>query len=123
MQPWLTHASNGKGWIRHDTEAFLVINTRLEHLHEHMSKSQDRRIGVSCDLLIASCFVGTFDQQALLEPGSAPDESDEVGCVDGTPPLLGGLDELERHRHAGRPRSGPLGDPLPKADGGEGRLD
>src|SRR5829696_8196995 len=43
MQPWLTHASNGKGWIRHDAEAFLVINTRLEHLHEHMSKSQDRR--------------------------------------------------------------------------------
>jgi hypothetical protein len=54
MQPWLTHASNGKGWIRHNAEAFLVINTPLEHLHEHMSNSQDRRIGVSCDLLIAS---------------------------------------------------------------------
>src|SRR5512132_4721992 len=37
MQPWLTHASNGKGWIRHDAEAFSSSNTHLEHLHEHIA--------------------------------------------------------------------------------------
>lgn len=36
---------------------------------------------MSCDLLIAYLFVGTFDQEAFLEPGSAPDESDEVGAL------------------------------------------
>jgi hypothetical protein len=36
---------------------------------------------VSCDLLIACLFVGTFDQEALLEPGAAPDERDEVGAL------------------------------------------
>jgi hypothetical protein len=46
-----------------------------------------------------------------------------VGCVDGAPPVLGGLDELERHGDAGGPGAGSLGDPLAEPDGGEGRLD
>ena len=46
-----------------------------------------------------------------------------MGCVDGAPAGLGGLDQLERHRDAGGPGAGALGDPLAQPDGGEGRLD
>jgi hypothetical protein len=58
-------------------------------------------------------------ERMLVCAGS--DQRDEVGRIDGSPPLLGGLDELERHRHAGGPGTGALGDPLPEPDGGEGR--
>ena len=34
------------------------------------------RIGVSCDLLITSQVVGSFDELALLEPGAGADECD-----------------------------------------------
>ena len=37
--------------------------------------------------------------------------------------MLGGLDEFERHRDTGGPRSRSLRDPLAESDGGEGRLD
>lgn len=44
-------------------------------------------------------IVGSFDEFALLECGSGPDEGNEVGCVDGAgmPPidrfeLAGGID-------------------------------
>ncbi len=47
----------------------------------------------------------TFDQDAALETGSGADEGDQVGRVNGAPAFLGGLDELERHRQRGRPRS------------------
>ena len=80
-------------------------------------------MGVSGGLLVTSWFVGSFDQQAFVEAGSGADECDEVGCVDRAPSGLGGLDELERHRDAGGPRAGSLGDPLPQPDGGEGRLE
>lgn len=36
------------------------------------------------------------DGFAVFEGGSGADEGDEVGRVDGAPPLLGGFDELER---------------------------
>jgi hypothetical protein len=39
---------------------------------------------------------------AVGEAGSGADEGDEVGRVHRTPPGLGGFDELERHRQAGR---------------------
>jgi hypothetical protein len=35
--------------------------------------------------------VPALDQQAAFETGSGADEGDEVGCVDGSPPLLCGL--------------------------------
>jgi len=37
---------------------------------------------------------GALDQLAAFEAGSGADEGDEVGCVHGPPPSLGGLDEL-----------------------------
>jgi hypothetical protein len=30
--------------------------------------------------------VGSFDQEAFLEPDAGADEGDQVGCVDGAPP-------------------------------------
>lgn len=44
-------------------------------------------------------------------------------CVDGTPSGWCGLDELERHRDAGGPGAGALGDPLPEPEGRERALD
>ena len=78
---------------------------------------------MSRDLLITSYFVGSFDELALLEPGSRADQGDEVGCVDGAPAGLCGLDELERHCDAGGSSARALGDSLPKSHGGEGGLD
>jgi hypothetical protein len=42
---------------------------------------------------------------AVGEAGSGADEGDEVGRVRRTPPVLGGFDERERHRQAGRARA------------------
>lgn len=61
--------------------------------------------------------VVSVDEDTFLEASSGADESDEVGCVDRTPPGLSGLDELERYRDPGRRGAGALGDRLPKADG------
>ena len=36
------------------------------------------------------------------EHGTGADEGDQVWGVDGAPAVLGGLDELERHRQPGR---------------------
>ena len=55
--------------------------------------------------------------------GAGADEGDEVGCVDGAPAALGGLDELERHGDADSAGAGSLGDPLAEPDRGEGGLD
>jgi len=87
------------------------------------SNSQDLWIGVLRDLLIASCFVGSFDEFAVDEGRASTDESDQVGCVHRAPAGLGGLHELERHRDPGGPRAGAFGDALSQPDGGEGRLD
>jgi hypothetical protein len=51
-----------------------------------------------------------FDELAAFEAGAGAHQGDEVGCVDRAPPVLGGLDELERHRKAGGLGAGPLGD-------------
>ena len=66
-----------------------------------VSGRQHLPIGVSCDLLVSSGFVGSFEEFPLLEVGAGADESDEVRCVDRAPAGLCGLDELERHRDAG----------------------
>ena len=46
--------------------------------------------------------VGSFYELAVDEPGSGADEGDQVRAVDRAPAVLGGLDELERHREPGR---------------------
>ncbi len=46
-------------------------------------------------------FVGSFEEFAVVECGAGADEGEEVGCVDGAPPGLGGVEELERHRDTG----------------------
>ncbi len=55
--------------------------------------------------------------------GPGADERDEVGCVDGAPAFLGGLDQLECHGDPGGLGAGPLGDLGPLPDRGEGQLD
>ncbi len=44
---------------------------------------------------------GAFDEVSSFEAGSGTGEGDEVGCVDGPPPLLGGLGELQGHGEGG----------------------
>src|SRR5665648_1008489 len=68
-------------------------------------------------------WVFAFDELAVFEAGPGSDEGDQVWCVHGAPPALGGFDELERHRDAGGFGPGALGDLGAVADGGEGRLD
>lgn len=46
---------------------------------------QNLWIGVSCDLLVTSGLVGSFDELAVDEGGAGADERDEVRCVDRTP--------------------------------------
>src|SRR6266571_3348079 len=65
----------------------------------------------------------SFDEAALVEPGAGAGERDEVGRVDRPPPLLGGLDELERHGQAGGLRARAFRHLRPVTDGGERRLD
>jgi hypothetical protein len=48
-----------------------------------------------------SWFVGSFDEDAVLELRADPDQRDEVGGIDGTPAVLCRLDEFERHRDPG----------------------
>ena len=74
-------------------------------------------------MVVLGLFVVAFDEVAVLERRAGADERDEVWCVDGTPPGLGGLDELERHRDPGGAGAGSLGDPLPQPHGGEGGLE
>jgi len=60
-------------------------------------------IACSCGFLIASWFVAvvvglfvvSFDQDAVGKGRAGADECDELGCVDGTPPGLRVLDELD----------------------------
>ena len=66
--------------------------------------------------------VGSFDELAGFEAGPGADEGDEVGCVDRPPAVLGGFDELERHRQSGGSRTRALGDLGAVPDGREGRL-
>ena len=47
--------------------------------------------------------VGSFDEFAALEGGAGADEGDQVRAVDRAPAVLGGLDELERHRQSRGP--------------------
>lgn len=69
---------------------------------------------MSGDLLIASCFVGSF-QDALLERGSGLDACDKVGRVHCPPTGLCGLDQPERHRDAGGAGAGSLEAPYAAA--------
>lgn len=63
--------------------------------------------------------LGAFDEAAAFEAGSGADEGDEVGCVHGPPPWLGGLDELEDHGECGGAGAGASGDLGPQAHGRE----
>ncbi len=101
-----------------------------EYSDNSISASDARKRGIvktcgsacSRDLLITSLLIssGRSTSLPLSNAGAGADEGDEVGCVDGAPAGLGGLDELERHRDPGGPGAGSLGDPLPQPDGGEG---
>jgi len=67
--------------------------------------------------------VGPFYELAVDERGASSDERHEMWAVDCAPAVLGGLDELERHGQARRPRAGAAGDFRAVSDGGEGGLD
>jgi hypothetical protein len=68
-------------------------------------------------------FVGSFDELAGVERGAGADERDEMGCVDRAPAGVGGLDELECHRHPRYSRARTAGDLGLVPDGREGRFD
>src|SRR3954464_7123826 len=67
--------------------------------------------------------VGSFYELAVDERSAGAHEGDQVWTVHGAPAVLGGFDELERHRQPGRSRPGPAGDLRAVPDGGEGGLD
>ena len=71
---------------------------------------------------LASSTPAAFNALAAFEAGPGADERDEVGCVDGAPAFLGGLDQLECQGDPGGLGAGPLGDLGPVPDRGEGRL-
>jgi hypothetical protein len=62
-----------------------------------------------------------FTELAAFEAGPGADERDEVGCVDGAPAFLGGVDQLECRGDPGGLGAGPIGDLGPVPDRGEGR--
>ena len=66
--------------------------------------------GVSRSLSIISRFVWLLDELSVDEGRSSVEQGDQVGCVEGAPPILGRFDELERHRQARRPGAGSFGD-------------
>ena len=91
-------------------KAFPPRSTQPEPLR--LDTYQDRR-SVDEDLLGGFGlwgFVGSFDELAVDEQGARADERDQMGGVDRAPPVLGGLDQLERHRQPGRTGSGTAGD-------------
>lgn len=51
-----------------------------------------------------------FDEFAVVECRSGSDEGDQLWCVDGSPPGLGGFDELERHGQTGGAGTGAVSD-------------
>lgn len=65
---------------------------------------------------------GAFDEPTAFEAGTRPDEGDEVGCVHGSPSLLGGFEELDAHGQGGGAGAGLVGDLGSQADRGEGGL-
>src|SRR5665647_2434156 len=68
--------------------------------------------GCSGGCLGGECGGFTFEEFALLEACAGADQGDQVGCVDRAPAVLGGLDELERHRDPGGSGARALGDAL-----------
>jgi hypothetical protein len=64
--------------------------------------------------------IDALDQDAAFEACACAGQGDEMGCVDGTPPLLGGLNELERHGQASRAAVRSFGDAGAMSHGGEG---
>lgn len=77
-------------------------------------KRNSHRCGSACharlagDPLIRRCVRRACLSRIWRPRGPEP----RGGGVDGTPAGLRGLDEIERHRDSGGPRSGSLGDPL-----------
>ncbi len=63
-------------------------------------------MGRGAVLVVLGVVVGAFDELAVLERRAGSDEGDQMGGVDGSPPALGGLHELEGHRDAGGPDDG-----------------
>jgi len=64
---------------------------------------------VSCGARVTACwFVGSFDENAVLELRAGTELRDEVGGIDGTPAVLCRLEEFERHRDSGAREAGPL---------------
>ena len=104
-----------RGWNPAEREA--QARARAQGKYERDQRTADRP---GAGLLI---LVGSFDELAVDEGGASADEGDQVRCVDHPSALLSGFDQLERHRDAGGPAAGALGDPGPQPDGREGRLD
>ncbi len=60
---------------------------------------------------------------AVFELDADPDQGDQLGAVELTPPILGGVEELVGHDQAAASSAGALGDSSAEPHGGECRLD
>jgi hypothetical protein len=94
----------------------------VAELEEESSRPVDRLPACSRGGFLI-LLAGSLDKGPLLEYCAGADKSDEVGSVDGSPALLGRLDELERHRQRRRTRAGALGHPRAEPYRRERRLD
>ena len=77
---------------------------RSGRLRGHRHEGEQSSRPVDEDLLGGfglGVVVGSFDELAVDERGAGADERDQVRGVDRAPAVLGGLDELERHRQPG----------------------
>lgn len=62
---------------------------------------------------------GSLDHDAGVEDGARSDQGNQVRSVDGSPPFLRGLEQLEDHHQSGRPRAGTFGHAGLESDGCE----
>ena len=119
---WGCHcATSWTGWTGRSREARIAHNPRLV---TSVLVASPGAIVKTCGSRSLCCgvdglAVGSFDELAGLETGAGADERDEVGCVDRPPAVLGGFDELERHRQPGGARTRALGDLGAVPDGRE----
>ncbi len=139
--PISIHPSSGAGWAPpHNRQSSRAFNASswLDHHWLQTGQSADRmhaivraadepsacgpRGAIVKSRVLSGSLSGIL-HDTVFEDLSFDDEGDLVVAAEPSPPLGGGLGELEHHRQAGPTGSAPLGFAVPEADGGEGRLD
>ncbi len=83
------HTQGQQQWVPNDFIDIVALPVPAVYCDVVVRNCQDLWIGVLRDLLISCLVVGSFDEFALLEPGSCSDQGDQVWRVDRPPAGLG----------------------------------